>query len=47
MSELVGFGPLYYSAEIILAKHRVKGPMGNYGPQIGVTWNIFEWEVTD
>lgn len=43
--ELAGFIPLYYSVNAIIAKHKVKGPVGNYGPQIGITWNIFEWEV--
>jgi len=47
VSEMVGFGPLFYSVEVILASSRVKGPVGNYGPQVGVAWNIFEWEVTD
>lgn len=47
MSEVMGFGPLIYGVEVILAKNRVKGPVGNYAPQQGVTWNIFEWEVTD
>jgi len=39
--------PLIYSVEVILARNRVKGPIGNYGPQEGMTWNIHEWEVTD
>jgi ABC-type transport system substrate-binding protein len=47
MSRLAGYAPLYYSVEVILAKHKVKGPIGNYGPQIGTTWNVFEWEVTE
>jgi len=47
MSEEMGFGPLVYGVEVILAKNRVKGPVGNYAPQQGATWNIFEWEVTD
>jgi peptide/nickel transport system substrate-binding protein len=47
MSETMGFGPLFYSVEVILAKNRVKGPVGNYAPQQGATWNIYEWEVTD
>ena len=45
MSELVGIGPLYYDVEVILAKHNVKGPIGNYGPQQGISWNIYEWEI--
>ena len=47
MSELAAYIPLFYSVEVILAKHRVKGPVGNFGPQIGITWNIFEWEVAE
>jgi ABC-type transport system substrate-binding protein len=46
MSELVGIGPLYYDIEVILAKNKVKGPIGNYGPQQGISWNIYEWETT-
>jgi peptide/nickel transport system substrate-binding protein len=45
MSEVVGIGPLYYEVEVILAKNSVKGPVGNYGPQQGVSWNVFEWEI--
>jgi hypothetical protein len=47
MSELVGIGPVFYGVEVILASNRVKGPVGNYGPQVGVTWNVHEWEVTE
>ncbi len=47
MSEVVGIGPLYYDVEVILARNNVKGPIGNYGPQQGITWNLFEWELTD
>lgn len=47
MSEVLGIGPLYYEVEVILARKNVKGPVGNYGPQQGITWNVFEWELTD
>lgn len=47
MSELAAYGPLLYRPEIILAKNKVQGPTGNFGPQQGITWNIFEWEVTE
>jgi peptide/nickel transport system substrate-binding protein len=47
MSELAAYAPLHYQTEVILAKHRVRGPIGNYGPQIGNSWNVHEWEVTD
>ena len=47
MSDLAAYAPLHYLVEVILAKHRLKGPIGNYGAQSGITWNVFEWEVTD
>ena len=47
MAEQIGAVPLIYSVEVILARNKVKGPIGNYGPQEGITWNIFEWEVTE
>jgi peptide/nickel transport system substrate-binding protein len=47
MSEVAGYGPLFYSVEVIAARDRLKGPVGNYGPQIGITWNVFEWEIVD
>ncbi|HEY3116090.1 MAG TPA: peptide ABC transporter substrate-binding protein [Chloroflexota bacterium] len=46
-TDLVGFGPLYYEIEVIVARSNVKGPVGNYGPQQGITWNVFEWEVNE
>ena len=46
MTEIVGIGPLYYDVEVILARNTVKGPVGNYGPQQGISWNIFAWEIT-
>jgi len=46
-SELVGVAPLIYSVEAIIARNRVRGPVGNYVSQEGITWNIHEWEVTD
>ncbi|MBM2809525.1 MAG: hypothetical protein HW416_284 [Chloroflexi bacterium] len=46
-TELVGIGHLYYDVEVILARNALKGPIGNYGPQQGITWNIFEWELTE
>lgn len=45
MTELVGIGPIFYKVEVILASNKVKGPVGNYGPQVGTTWNVNEWEV--
>lgn len=31
----------------LVASNKVKGPVGNFGPQVGVTWNVHEWEVTN
>jgi hypothetical protein len=45
MSEVLGFLPLYYGPEVLLATKNVKGPIGEYGAQQGVTWNIFQWEL--
>jgi hypothetical protein len=46
VSELTAYAPLFYSVEVLAARNRLKGPVGNYGPQIGVTWNVHEWELT-
>ena len=34
------------NVELVLAKNKVKGPSGTAGPQTGLTWNIWEWEIT-
>jgi peptide/nickel transport system substrate-binding protein len=47
MSELAAYAPLYFPAEVILAAQKVKGPVGYYAPQTGLSWNAFEWEVVD
>jgi peptide/nickel transport system substrate-binding protein len=47
ISEQVAFGPLFYIVELVLAKNKVKGPAGSAGPQTGVTWNVWDWEVTE
>jgi hypothetical protein len=46
MTEIVGPSPFLYSIEVILARKSVAGPVGNYGPQEGITWNVHEWEVS-
>jgi len=46
MSDLVGIGPLYYSTEVVVARSRVTGRVGEYAGQSGVSWNIFEWGVS-
>jgi ABC-type transport system substrate-binding protein len=45
MSALVAYSPIYYPAEILLARNRLTGPVGEQG--WGLTWNLFEWEVTE
>jgi len=45
MADTVGYLPLMYPVEIILARRTVTGPIGNYGPQTGVTWNIWDWQI--
>jgi ABC-type transport system substrate-binding protein len=47
MSELAAYIPLHYSAEVLLARNKLKGPLGYYGPQLGVTWNVWEWEIAE
>jgi len=48
VSELVPYQPLYYSAETALAKNFVKGPFAEaVGFQSGVTWNVYEWDLTN
>lgn len=47
MSDLAAYGPLYYPVEMLVARSRLKGPVGEYAGQTGITWNIFEWQVTD
>ena len=46
MSEILGIGPLYYNVEVLIASKRVKGPVGEVAEKSGMSWNIFEWEVT-
>lgn len=47
MSETLGIGPLYYNVQVLIARNRLKGPLGDVAEKSGVTWNIFEWEVSD
>jgi ABC-type transport system substrate-binding protein len=46
MTDLVGAQPLIYAVEVIVARNNVRGPVGNFGAQQGITWNIHEWEVS-
>ncbi|MPZ12820.1 MAG: hypothetical protein GEU73_00060 [Chloroflexi bacterium] len=45
MAALAPYIPLHYSVEVILARNGLRGLVGNYGPQIGATWNVFEREL--
>jgi peptide/nickel transport system substrate-binding protein len=47
MAETLGVGMLYFNVELIIARARVKGPVGEVAEKSGMSWNIFEWEVTD
>ncbi|MBM2809522.1 MAG: hypothetical protein HW416_281 [Chloroflexi bacterium] len=47
MSELVGIGPLYYGVGVIVAKNKLKGPVGEVAQKSGMSWNVFEWEITE
>jgi len=47
MSELLGISPLYYQANVLLARSRLKGPLGEPADSSGMAWNVFEWEVAD
>ena len=46
LSEMAAYVPLYYQADVVVAKNRLSGPVGPGLNQAGVTWNIFEWEVS-
>jgi hypothetical protein len=41
----MGPGLNAFSPSVLLARNSVKGPIGNYAPQQGITWNIFDWEL--
>ncbi|MBM2809489.1 MAG: hypothetical protein HW416_248 [Chloroflexi bacterium] len=45
MTDLVAPMPILYSAEVIIARKYVVGPVGDTGEQNGLTWNIHEWEI--
>jgi peptide/nickel transport system substrate-binding protein len=47
MSETLGVGMLFFNAEVLIARNRVRGPVGEVAEKSGMSWNIFEWEVTD
>jgi peptide/nickel transport system substrate-binding protein len=45
MSAQAAYSPLYYPPDLLLGRNRLAGPVGEMGS--GLTWNIFEWEVSD
>lgn len=45
MTEIVGIGPLFYGVGVIVAKNKVKGPVGEVAQKSGMSWNVFEWEI--
>ena len=47
LSELAAYVPLYYQSDVLVAKNRLSGPLRPGLGQPGITWNIFEWEVTE
>ena len=51
LGELAAYTPLYYQSDVLVAKNRLRGPVGPGAgsgmSQPGVTWNIFEWEVNE
>jgi ABC-type transport system substrate-binding protein len=47
MSDLAAYIPLHYSVEVLLARNKLKGPIGCYGPQLGLTWNVWQWELSE
>jgi peptide/nickel transport system substrate-binding protein len=47
LSEIAAYAPLFYYPDVLLARTRVRGPLGQAPMQNATTWNIFEWEVTD
>jgi len=47
MTELVGIAPLYYGTGVILARNRLKGPVGEVAQKSGMSWNIFDWEIAE
>ena len=47
LSEQAAYGPLFYGVDVLLARSRLKGPLGESPDATGSTWNIFEWQVVD
>jgi peptide/nickel transport system substrate-binding protein len=45
MTDLVGPAPFLYSVEVVVARKHVDGPVGRVSGQIGMTWNVHEWQI--
>jgi peptide/nickel transport system substrate-binding protein len=45
MTDLAGPAPFLYSAEFVIARKYVRGPLGRMPSQNGLTWNVHEWEL--
>ena len=46
MSEMLGTLPLFYPADVIVARAPIKGPIGHFTYPC-YSWNIFEWGFAD
>lgn len=47
VSDLLAIALLYSNPSVFVAKRRVQGPVGE-GPTVaGLSWNIYEWRLTD
>jgi peptide/nickel transport system substrate-binding protein len=47
VSDLVSIALLYSNPSLFIAKRRVQGPIGEGPVTAGLTWNVFEWRITD
>jgi len=47
LSETAAYTPLYFQSDVLIAKSRLKGPVGPGLNSSNVLWNIYEWEVAD
>ncbi|MEA2638974.1 MAG: peptide/nickel transport system substrate-binding protein [Chloroflexota bacterium] len=51
LSDIVAYGPLYYQTDFLLARTKLRGPLGGGDPvapavgSLGSTWNVYEWEL--
>jgi ABC-type transport system substrate-binding protein len=47
MTDVAAYSPLYYQADLLVAKSTLTGPVGPGLTGSSVTWNVFEWEIAD